>query len=362
VTIARNQDFNFESDDFTVEIWAYRAANTYTGSLYLYNSLIDDNYVQVGADGFVDIRYRTSAAIYNRSNVAVWPLGQWVMFAMQRVGNIMEAYLDGVLVDSVAIVGSILLRTVVGEGKLYLGRENNSSSQTWNGYIDEVRITRGVARYYDGFIPAALPNCDSTIAGEAPFTNGTEYPEGQTLTSQQGSMRLLNHYAPLQGQSVTVEQDGVGALGGPVPSGITTQYTVAADLVTEVTTSFSVIGTLSFLTTGVCTYVGGSSINNFTWLEPTGVGASAEFEVYLSVVSGSGYGYSGSIPLNTWSTVAVNKTFILTTTLVVSPSSSASRNAVINVQVRPIVSSPKYGNPYYYRNYNLTLWSVLIAL
>jgi hypothetical protein len=244
---------------------------------------------------------------------------------------------------------------------LRIGADLTGTSR-FKGYIDGLRITPYVSRYYDGFIPATLPNCDSTTAGEAVAVDGEEYPTSATAEVQQGSMTLLDHYAPLQGQAVTVGQNGVGFQGGVAPSGISTQYTVAADIVTEVTTSSSVIGTLSFLTTGVCTYVGGSSINNFTWLEPTGVGASAEFEVYLSVVSGSGYGYSGSIPLNTWSTVAVNKTFILTTTLVVSPGGSASRNAVINVQVRPIVSSPKYGNPYYYRNYNLTLWSVLIAL
>lgn len=271
---------------------------------------------------------------------------------------------------------------------------------TSNTYIRRVGMDSNDRMRLELFELPQLPECVAD-----PVVNGTEYPHGQEVTVQSSGVRLLNHYAPLsgvgvtvsrgtlvytppviftvpifgvvatanngilesrdrtvvvQGQSITVDQDSVGALGGPAPSGVNAEYTVGTTVVSEVATSVNVSGTLSFLTTGVCTYVGGESVNNFTWLAPTGVGASADFEVYLSVVSSGGVAFSGSIPLNTWTTIPSTKTFITTATLI--SVGLQIKTAVINVQVRPVGTSPKYDNPYYYRNYNLTLTLILITV
>lgn len=78
--------------------------------------------------------------------------------AFCREGNVLGIFLDGIAQGTVAFTGVI---DAIGD-TLDIGYDNNSISRFFNGYIDEVRITKGVARYTPGvnFTPpsAEFPN------------------------------------------------------------------------------------------------------------------------------------------------------------------------------------------------------------
>lgn len=145
LSIADHGDFDFGTLDFTIEMWAYRSANTYKGYLF-YAFFTNDTYATVGTDGLLDMRWGWNSSSANRGNLVSVPLSQWNFFVFQRRGGTsLEVFLNGVLVDSYPVSAAAVFDSV---STWYLGRQASSSAESWNGYIDEVRITRGVARYF----------------------------------------------------------------------------------------------------------------------------------------------------------------------------------------------------------------------
>lgn len=82
----------------------------------------------------------------------------WHHFALVRSGTTIKLYCDGILVGSATSVGT--LRT--DAWPLYVGSYagRGYGNEVFDGYIDEFRVTRGVARYPADFTPptAAFPN------------------------------------------------------------------------------------------------------------------------------------------------------------------------------------------------------------
>lgn len=94
----------------------------------------------IGSDGFT----------LNASPATI-PLNTWTHMAYVRNNGILKIYLDGTEVAS----GS----TTVNVGSTYIAIGGDPGNLAMNGYMDEVRITAGVARYTSNFTPptAAFP-------------------------------------------------------------------------------------------------------------------------------------------------------------------------------------------------------------
>lgn len=76
----------------------------------------------------------------------------WVHIAAVKNGSTLTLYQNGVNVASATQSG-----TIVDGGKpLLVGYETGqNSAHYWSGYIDDIRITRGIARYTANFTPPA---------------------------------------------------------------------------------------------------------------------------------------------------------------------------------------------------------------
>ena len=150
------------SGDFTVEFWIYYishvgsytgiicCANTHTGSgaptagwiLSFYSTGDDLLWEIAGQGGF------TSTSSLSKN--------QWVHLAVVRSGSTVTLYMDGVSVGSKTQSGtadSVSFPLFVGRGR------STVSTPYFEGYIDDIRITNGIARYTSSFTPpdAALP-------------------------------------------------------------------------------------------------------------------------------------------------------------------------------------------------------------
>jgi hypothetical protein len=83
--------------------------------------------------------------------------GQWFHFAVDRdAGGVLRNYIDGVMQESATQPGTYFNSTV----PLTIGRSGNAGvMESFNGWIDSVRITGGVARYASspGFQPPTGP-------------------------------------------------------------------------------------------------------------------------------------------------------------------------------------------------------------
>ena len=78
-------------------------------------------------------------------------------FAIAREGSTLRMFFDGVLEYSGSLIGAI---DSANNCPLTLGGTNYAGNQYLNGYLDDVRITKGKARYTAAFTPptAAFPD------------------------------------------------------------------------------------------------------------------------------------------------------------------------------------------------------------
>lgn len=168
VTIPDSADWHFGLGDFTIEFFA--RFNSMTGShtfICQYNNvgnqrawLIRYNHgattleCQVSPDG-------SSVALATRAEGTWTPsTGVWYHICAERASNVFRVYVDGVVIGT----GDLNTSTEPvfdSTQALMIGAINSSGVvQEFDGWIDEVRITKGVARYNGAFTPpsAAFPD------------------------------------------------------------------------------------------------------------------------------------------------------------------------------------------------------------
>jgi hypothetical protein len=150
-----NSAFSYGTGDFTVEMWIYPpsgAANIRT----FYNNLLSAPantgflcWMQPAAAGFYSIDVLQSSAAYViNSSLNDIAAAQWSHFAACRSGTTLRLFVNGVQVSS----GTMTTNVTATQMRL-ASPLGNSSGSDWSGYIDDLRITKGVARYTSNFTP-----------------------------------------------------------------------------------------------------------------------------------------------------------------------------------------------------------------
>lgn len=126
------------SGDFTIEGWFYPTAALSSYMTCISNAGAKGLFIHGGkAVWYSGGDYCTSAEL---------PLNAWSHLAASRSGDTLRLFVNGVASDTtLASSEDISIITIGG----------HHSSEFMNGYIDDVRITQGVARYTANFSPPA---------------------------------------------------------------------------------------------------------------------------------------------------------------------------------------------------------------
>jgi len=153
LTFPYHECLDFDNGDFTLEAWVNFSS---------FNSGGFDSILMSGETVSWQFDYKNSTnelrvyvyyASTNDNVTASWTpsVGTWYHVAAVRNGSDLKLFVDGTQIGSTTNVGSNTLKNSAGEGSV--GARNNVGSfdRLFNGYIDEVRITRGVARYTSNF-------------------------------------------------------------------------------------------------------------------------------------------------------------------------------------------------------------------
>ena len=163
VNIAGSTDFDFGTGDFTIECWIYRNGTSY-GFVFETRggedtTSTDGIGLYMGSGGNNEI-----GVAVNRSNVILinqdhQTNDQWQHFAVVREGSTMTLYIDG------TARGTGSNSTDFNRSRPFrLGNFHGSSSGGYQfpGYIDDFRVTKGLARYTSNFTPpsAAHPTAE----------------------------------------------------------------------------------------------------------------------------------------------------------------------------------------------------------
>jgi hypothetical protein len=151
-----SENYGYGTGDFTIEFWLY--LNAVTGSKTIVSNLTSSSstnphlYMSTSS-----IRYYTVNA--DRITGGTLSTGQWYHIALVRASGSTRLYIDGTQSGSTYTDANNYGATApLGIGT-YWSSGSPVTTDTLNGFIDDLRITKGVARYpTEPFPTAAFPD------------------------------------------------------------------------------------------------------------------------------------------------------------------------------------------------------------
>ena len=155
LTTASETGFNFGSGDFTVE-WRHRFANL-PSAINWHQILVDEPRSNQLAVGDGDNLYLTTSGGAKTSDVLTISTNTWYAFAMSRVGNTLYFFQDGVGIGTADVTA--LTVDLSGTGTRLGGMDTGVN--VVDGWLDELRVTKGVGRYNANYTIATAAFPDS---------------------------------------------------------------------------------------------------------------------------------------------------------------------------------------------------------
>lgn len=146
-------DFNVKSENFTIDMWIRRANTSNDEFVFIDATTYQAMYISVGRTGIDtwNFSYRltsesTSTVHSVTSSGPISADGNFHHIAVVRMTSTIYLFQDGVQVGSGSIGSSIIRDTT----NIQL---SSSTSSSFNGWIDEFRFSKGIARWNGAFTP-----------------------------------------------------------------------------------------------------------------------------------------------------------------------------------------------------------------
>ncbi len=162
ITTGSSDDFSYGSGDFTIDLWFNAASLPDSNSqaalmMQAGSSAADSTLGGAGLELFGNQVYfvgKIGSVIYhpfynNSVHTSAIAANQWYHVAAVRSGGTITLYLNGISQGTITVSGSANAST----GSLSLGRYGDYAGDYFNGWIDEVDIAKGKARWTANFDP-----------------------------------------------------------------------------------------------------------------------------------------------------------------------------------------------------------------
>lgn len=211
VSAGNPTDFSGTSD-FTIEAWVY-VTSMASNNRVIFS--IDATGPTVG----IQLNLYLGGLYYNDFNAGLAApsagviTGKWTHIAASRQGNVHRMFVDGAQVsaDTMAVSTWTPLYATIGASRVgYL---------PFDGYIDDLRFTQGVARYTSNFTPPTASFeeyvAPSWVAGQATISVAGQTPTFESyapLAPVQGTIALIGQ-TPITNTGYAVSQGTISVLG-----------------------------------------------------------------------------------------------------------------------------------------------------
>jgi hypothetical protein len=192
-------DFDIGSSDFTMEAW-FNSRSFASAQLIFSKDTWGSNY-----DWGMLIANNTTLGIH--TNGGAWTLmvtvptmniNTWYHFAIARYNGVITIYLDGVAYGT-----STMGITNSSQSYVTLGCAGwNNPNGFMNGYVDEVRLSKGIARYTTNFTPST-----SEFAPVPPNPTLTPVPTSR-LGLDDNSSNVLLHFNGTNNSNIFIDESG----------------------------------------------------------------------------------------------------------------------------------------------------------
>ena len=188
LTIPDSATFSFGSGDFTIECWAKtRTTNGSTSQTIITQSASGASsdssfYLGFGTDASIYVSDGTGWDFSATSSVNTYNDGEWHHIASVRNGTELAIYVDGTKVGNTTLSGGYTL----GNSTRVVEIGYQTSGAYYNGYISNLRVTKGVARYTSNFTPSTTNplTSDANTSLLLNFANGKIIDSSQNLTAE----------------------------------------------------------------------------------------------------------------------------------------------------------------------------------
>ena len=195
---ADDGDFDFGSGDFTVEGF-FRISSLGNNVFFSHwenGDAAGQSFYLVHFNGSNTLRfaYRLTTGIVESSYTWEPSADTFYHIAVVRYGTTLKVYIDGVAVISDSVSTTSL---IASEDPFRIGAFNDATTASptleWEfaGHVDEVRVTKGQARYIANFVPttSAFEATDATAQTQDPYFSNVRFlssfdgDDGDTTTS-----------------------------------------------------------------------------------------------------------------------------------------------------------------------------------
>jgi hypothetical protein len=192
ITFNGESDFAFGTADFTVEMWVYRTASA--------AQIVFDTRPSGGNGAYPTLWFNGNCLYYMTASVStqivgtiVVATGSWAHIALSRASGVTRIFVNGIQDGSSYTDAGNYIN---GASRPIIGADgNNPNVNVYTGYIDDIRVTKGVARYIGNFIPptSAHPTYPLVQIAANTYTDGDPYwdqvvlaMDMNTLTDKKG--------------------------------------------------------------------------------------------------------------------------------------------------------------------------------
>jgi len=145
LTMPTNPNLDFGTGDFTIELWVYFSALTSSRLLLDRWASGNANSWQLywrSAGTSMTFLVGASTVLLQDSNASRIATGQWYHIAVTRSGTTNRMFIDGTVVATATDSTSLSSTLPLG-----VGIQTSTSTNDFNGYMTDIRITKGIARY-----------------------------------------------------------------------------------------------------------------------------------------------------------------------------------------------------------------------
>ena len=248
LTVPDNADFNLSSGDFTLEAWVYFPSGSDPQTLatnatiaakrpagaaqipwqFFFNTTGHLTFQATDGNAVVVANITAIAAVTNST---------WHFVQARRSGDTFAIAMDGVQKASVTATAGVVLSSL--SSPVTIGNDQNGN--TVSGYLDDIRITQGVARAFavptqafPGYIATApTGSIATTQAANSLSALGATQVSGAAASTQQlntvaAAGGVTNSGSVFGPGAVTQVANTASALGGPVLSGSAAATQVAS--------------------------------------------------------------------------------------------------------------------------------------
>lgn len=144
--------------DFTIEAWIYMTANApiYDGGIFSRgpNGTLAGYVFGIRTGNY--LTFYMNYAGYDVTSSGTIPLNTWTYIAVSRQGTSLRLFINGTI-DGSATTSTVPTMSLSDVTRVGCTSYGLVSQRAYTGYIDDLRVTTGIARYRYNFTPPAAP-------------------------------------------------------------------------------------------------------------------------------------------------------------------------------------------------------------